>query len=192
MKYANRFGDLRSTFYRKGDNIELARRSGEGYAVKYYKIVDVLDSPGIDVYLGSIDAGSRSDPTEGSKVELSVLQPQTDGILTHALIGVDVDSAGRSCQIRVWRPKENPIWLSPDGNYQGYVDAKISPVEDPNELFPLFVLMGDVPYARADNPHSVAIEQWIVIQSKRYIIEELKEKPSAYAPIPYQEKVGQR
>jgi len=188
LKYANRYGDPRSSFYRKGDNIELEDHQGN---IHYYKIVDVIDTPAIDLYLGNVAAGTRANPTEGSKTKLKEIEPMEQNILTHAIVGVD-EVSGKSCQVRFWRPKEQPQWLSPDGNYHGYIDHKISPVDDPNELFPVFCMMGDTPYFRADNPNAVAIEQWIVITAKRYILEELSEKPSVYAPIPYHPKQGQR
>jgi len=199
MKYSNRFGDQRSIFYRKGDNLKI----GE----KFYEIVGLRDIPQLPLDLGSVSAGSFSAPTQGTKVQFGELEPMNEDELVHVLIGVeetrflvgptastslpppggfgpDAEVQGYSCRILYWNPQEQPQWLSPHGNIQSFIDHRISPIGDENELFPVFVIKDNPPYFRADNPwdHG-SISQHIFAIGKLYKLSDLGSQPEKFAVI---------
>ena len=197
MKYANRYGDERSIWYRRGDNLEI---DGKGFFV----IEDIVDVPEVILNLGSVAVGTIANPTQGAKVQANELEPRVMGEIVHTLVGVDVvdfaiaftasastppgagvdGTVSRSCQIRAWNPAEQPLWLSPQGNIQGFLTHLISPIGDENELFPVFTEKDNPPTFRADNPWADgAIQQYLYLISKRYLLEELESKPDKFARV---------
>jgi len=197
MKYANRYGDERSIWYRRGDNLYV---EGRGYFV----IEDLIDVPQVILNLGNIAAGTIAAPTQGAKVQATELEPRVQKEIVHTLVGVDAvrfavgvtasvgappaavldEAISRSCQIRAWNPAEQPLWLSPQGNIQGFLTHEISPVGDENELFPVFTEKDNPPTFRADNPWTDgAIQQYLYLLSKRYLLEELPDRPDKFATI---------
>lgn len=199
MKYANRFGDQRAIFYKKGDNLKI----GE----KYYEIVGLRDIPQLPLNLGSVGAGSFANPTQGTKVQFAELEPRNEDELVHCLIGVeetkfivgigasaslpppgllgpDADVQGFSCRILYWNPQEQPQWLSPRGRVQSFIDHRISPIGDENELFPVFVIKDNAPWFRADNPWDHGgITQYIFALGKLYKLSELGSQPDKFAVV---------
>lgn len=192
MKYANRYGDGRSIFYRKGDNIEL-----EG---KYYRIVGIEEVPAYELSFGTVSSGDTS-----NKFKADFLDPREQDRLVHVLVGVipvkwgattpyvSVDYIEEvSCRIRAYRPKEEILWVTPDGNNKAWIDHTISPVDDPNELYPVFVKYNDEPWFEAENAEAHDIDQKIKFMGKTYKLEELSEKPANYAPIAYKPAFRER
>lgn len=199
MKFSNRFGDQRAIFYKKGDNLKIGD--------KYYEIVGLRDVPQLPLDLGTIALGSFAVPTQGAKVQFAELEPLNEDELAHCLIGVeetrflegpvasaslpppallgpDADVIERSCRILYWNPQEQPQWLSPQARVQTFIDHRISPIGDENELFPIFAIKDNPPFFRADNPWpDGAITQHIFALGKLYKLSELGVVPDKFAVI---------
>lgn len=193
MKYFNR----RDVLFRKNDNLEIEGR--------YFKIVAVKEMPPGLLELGTIalaagatpEAPAWTAPTEGAKVEMEHLVPKETNILVHIFVGVQADGLEvqsvlpgpltriieRSCMIRAFQEKETPFWISPDREELHFITKDESPIDDPNEQYQLWLVHGDKFYLRADNPHSVAIAQYLRLSGAEYTLEPLTEAPEKFTPI---------
>jgi hypothetical protein len=211
MKYANRYGDQRATLPRVNDYILKKGTYYKILDVLNAPSIKLDLTPTgtkVNGYLsaGSLAAGTLAVPIEGTKISptpfipfelkrlamgLMAVLPQK-AIVGGAANGIPIFTGGAntsaqidiSCEVRYFNPKESPMWLTPDGKNHATIDHIVSPPEDPSEFFPVFAEKDDTPFFQAINKNGV-ICGCVVILSPVFnlVIEEVKEKPSAYFPI---------
>lgn len=210
MKYANRHGDMRVNVFRIGDNLKNPN-NGKFFEIVSIRespsiILDLTPAGGDiaaipDLSAGQLAAGTLAIPVDGPLVAAPNLVPDEDLVLTYALASVRVNRIAYiptalgaavieaiqevSCQVRYFKPQEVPQWLTPDKQAHGYIDHEISPPDDPNELFPIFVWRDEEPRFQARNIHPIALGQVLYLSPiLRLILEERTTQPPAFRTLP--------
>lgn len=211
MKFGNRHGDVRANILRIGD---VLKNPNNGKFKKIVNIrqspmlvIDLTpaggDIAGIpDLSAGQLAVGTLAAPTEGPVVPVPLITPIVDNEIVMAFVGVypsivafiptALGGAAEealqkiSCFVRYRKPAGVNQWLTPDEADETVIDTTISPPEDPNDLFPLFIFRNEDPVFQALNPHLIALGQVIMINPiMRLIVEDIEAKDvTAYRTLP--------
>jgi hypothetical protein len=203
MKFANRL----NPWYRKGNNVEF---NGDYYEIVHVEpgwieadilvLANVANlAPGASV--PAIAAGATAGeliPALQSKYQDGFIHviPAVPGVAVVEQVPVDGSGApaGPVDRVREISPRftyfnaeAQPRWYDPDFSGLSFIDNRISPTDDPNELFSFFLLNNDEPAFRATNPHANFTFTTAIIEFNFFLyeIEQLASKPRIFSPIPY-------
>lgn len=204
MKFANRF----NVFHKKGQNLEV----GDG---DYFRIAHVEPSwiRADMLTLANVANLAPGDaiPAVGGAATSGVLIPQLVpkhvNTLIHCIPAVastrvvseaPVDGSGApagpldevreiSPRYTLFGPESQPRWFNPDYRQLGFIDSRITPIEDPNETFAFYLMHNDEPAFRVTNPDPffTFTEALLEFHFMIYELEALASKPAIYTPVSY-------
>lgn len=211
MKYGNRHGDVRVNVFRIGDVLKNPN-NGDFKKITNIRqspmvVVDLTPAGGViagipNLSAGQLAAGTLAAPTEGPITPVNEIVPIVDDEIVMAFVGVYPSEvayvptalggatlealAKISCFVRYRKPAGVNQWLTPDEADETIIDATISPPEDPNELFPMFIFRNEDPVFQAINPHLIALGQVVMINPiMRLIVEPIDAKDvTAFRTLP--------
>ena len=205
MKYYDRSRVL----LRVGDNILLNGR--------YYQITDSQYSQFVKEFGGT---NGLLKGASGTKTRVTELEPKDYNGIAYILMGVfptpiAVNAQGQdgaaatrggnktagtsvathvrtdSCDFSLFSPQAQPLFLTPDGNTQGVINANNSPVDDPDETMGIFIMHDDELFIQATNNTGAGPNAGEGIAATMqffcyfYTLAPLKQKPAVFTPVPY-------
>jgi hypothetical protein len=204
MKYYDRSRVL----LRVGDNILLNGR--------YYQITDSQFSQFVKEFGGTngLDSGVTGTKTRVTELEpkdyngiafimtgvyptqITVYAPNQAG--TNAVRGGNETGAAAanniartdSCDFAMFSPQAQPLFLTPDGNTQGVINANNSPVDDPDETMGVYIMHDDELYVQASNNTGAGgagegLAATMQFFCYFFTLAPLQQKPAIFTPIPY-------